>query len=163
MKRLAGIISAAALVFTVGCAQTDSGITTSVKSKFAADDVVKANDIDVDTRDHVVTLSGEVESTAAKQRAVQIASTTDGVRDVVDRMTIGDTAATSGRVDVDGPDVNLSDDARRGGEIIKEGAEETGAAIKEGAAAVKEGAEKIGAKTVDAVTDDDRDSDKDGK
>jgi hypothetical protein len=163
MKRLAGIISAAALVLTVGCAQTDSGITTSVKSRMAADDVVKANEIDVDTSNHVVTLSGDVDSMAAKQRAVQIASTTDGVRDVVDRLTVGETEATSGRIDIDSPDVNLGDDARRGGEIVKEGAEETGEAIKEGATAVKEGAEKLGSKAVDAVTDDDRDSDRDGK
>src|SRR5689334_10765305 len=101
MKRLAGILSAAALVATVGCAQTDPGITSSVKSKFAADDVVKANDINVDTNDHVVTLSGQVDSATVKERAVQIASTTKGVRDVVDRLTVGETAATSGSADVD--------------------------------------------------------------
>ena len=58
MKRLGSLISAAALVFTVGCGQTDPGITTSVKSKLASDDMVKAYQIDVDTKDHVVTLSG---------------------------------------------------------------------------------------------------------
>ena len=155
MKRLAGILSAAALVVTVGCAQTDPGITSSVKSKFATDDVVKANDINVDTKDHVVTLSGQVDNTAVKERAVQIASSTKGVRDVVDRLTVGDTAATSGQADVD-HDVNLGDDLKRGGEVLKEGAEQTGKAIKHGA-------ERVGDKVGDAVTDNDRDSDKDGK
>ena len=53
MKRLAGLISAA--VFAVACGQTDAGITTAVKSKMAADDTVKAYQIDVDTSDKVVT------------------------------------------------------------------------------------------------------------
>ena len=46
---------------TIACADTDPGITTAVKSKFAADDVVKAYKIDVDTNDHVVTLTGAVD------------------------------------------------------------------------------------------------------
>ena len=155
MKRLAGILSAAAFVITVGCAQTDPGITSSVKAKFASDDVVKASDINVDTRDHVVTLSGVVDNLAMKERAVQLASTTDGVRDVVDRLTVSDTAATSGESDVD-HDVDLGDDLKRGGEVVKEGAKQTGKAIKQGA-------ERIGDTVTDAVTDDDRDSNKDGK
>jgi osmotically-inducible protein OsmY len=40
---------------TVGCAQTDAGITTNVKSKLVADDLVKARQINVDTQDKVVT------------------------------------------------------------------------------------------------------------
>ena len=155
MKRLAGILSAAAFVITVGCAQTDPGITSSVKAKFASDDLVKASDIDVDTRDHVVTLSGTVDSVAMKERAVELASTTEGVRDVVDRLMVSDTAATSGELDVD-PDGDLGDDLKRGGEVVKEGARETGKAIKEGA-------EDIGNKVTDAVTDDDPDTNKDGK
>ena len=163
MKSLGTLISAAALVFTVGCAQTDSGITTAVKSKLAADDTVKAYQIDVDTRDHVVTLSGDVNSASAKERAVQIASTTSGVQDVVDHLVVRETAATTG-VEGDRPDVGdtLKNDAQRGGEVVKSGAKETGTALKEGASKVKEGAEKVGSKVVDSVTDKDRDSDKDG-
>jgi hypothetical protein len=156
MKRLAGLMSAAALVFTVGCAQTDSGITTNVKAKFAVDDVVKANEINVDTKDHIVTLSGDVRSEAAKHRAVEIASTTGGVRDVIDRMTVHETAATSGTLDTFGNDI------REGGDVLKHGAEQTGDAIKDTAKdageKVKSGANKVGG----AVTDKDRDSDKDG-
>lgn len=118
MKRLAGFISAAALVFTVACAQTDAGITSSVKSKFAADDTVKAYQIDVDTRDHVVTLSGEVESMAHKSRAVEIARGTDGVTNVVDNLIVAATAATSGDLDVDvDVDADLKDDARQGAAV----------------------------------------------
>ena len=53
-------------------------------------------------------------------------------------------------------DVDLGDDLKRGGELLKEGAEQTGEAIKDGA-------ERVGDKVNDAVTDNDRDSDNDGK
>ena len=73
---------------TIACANTDPGITTAVKSKFAADDVVKAYKIDVDTKDHVVTLTGAVDSSQAKARAVQIARATEGVNNVIDNLTV---------------------------------------------------------------------------
>jgi hypothetical protein len=47
LQRLAVVFSAA--VIAVACGQTDAGITTAVKSKFAADDTVKAYQIDVTT------------------------------------------------------------------------------------------------------------------
>ena len=73
---------------TAACSQSDAGITTAVKSKFAADDTVKAYRIDVDTKDKVVTLKGDVETAAARERAVEIARATEGVRDVVDALVL---------------------------------------------------------------------------
>ena len=154
MKKLAGLVSAAALLFTVACGQTDAGITTAVKSKLAADDMVKAYQVDVDTSNKVVTLSGDVETAAQKEHAVQIARNTDGVTDVIDQLRVNRTAATSG-VDVD-VDNDLEAD-------IKEGAEATKDAAKRGAEEVKEGATKVGSAIKGAVTDNDRDSDNDGK
>jgi hyperosmotically inducible periplasmic protein len=87
----------AVLTFAAACAQTDAGITTSVKSKLAADDMVKASQVDVTTQDHVVTLTGRVDNAAAKERAVTIARETKGVTSVVDNLTIAErTAPTSG-------------------------------------------------------------------
>ena len=87
----------AAVAFTVACAQTDAGITGKVKSKLAADDTVKAYQIDVDTKDKVVTLSGNVDSQAAKDQAVALARGTEGVADVVDNITVaGGSAAMPG-------------------------------------------------------------------
>ena len=108
--RLAGLFGGvAAALFVVACAQTDAGITTKVKSTFASDDVVKAYQIDVDTKDHVVTLSGEIENGVAKERAVTLARGTAGVREVVDNLKVGQgsaalpgehpTAGTSGAAD----------------------------------------------------------------
>jgi hyperosmotically inducible periplasmic protein len=72
----------------VACGKTDAGITTSVKSKMAADDTVKAYQIDVDTKNKVVTLTGMVDTEAAKIRAVEIARGTNGVANVVDNVTV---------------------------------------------------------------------------
>jgi hyperosmotically inducible periplasmic protein len=99
-QKLVGWLGAVAVAATMaaGCSQTDPGITTAVKSKFAADDTVKANRIDVDTKDKVVTLKGEVQSAAARERAVELAKSTAGVRDVVDTLTVvPEATATSGR------------------------------------------------------------------
>src|SRR6266566_259141 len=88
-KRIATLLGIlAAVAFAVACAQTDAGITGKVKSKLAADDTVKAYQIDVDTKDKVVTLSGEVDNQAAKDQAVALARGTEGVSDVVDNITV---------------------------------------------------------------------------
>ena len=85
----------AAIILTVACGQSDPGITTAVKTKLAADDMVKAYQIDVDTSDRVVTLTGTVETAAAQDQAVLLARQTDGVRDVVDRLNVNPAAAAT--------------------------------------------------------------------
>lgn len=87
-KVLAAVAAAAALAFALACAQTDAGTTTMVKAKLAADSTVKASQINVDTKDKIVTLSGNVDSDQAKAKAVEIARGTTGVRDVVDNLTL---------------------------------------------------------------------------
>ena len=141
MKRLAALIPVAALVFTVACGQTDAGITTSVKSKLAADDTVSAYQVDVDTQDGIVTLTGSVDTPAAREQAVTLARQTDGVTDVVDNIQVDNTAATTGRID-------------QGADAISEGAREAGEAAREGADAVGDGARRVGEGARDAVTPD---------
>jgi osmotically-inducible protein OsmY len=103
----------AAALLTVACAQSDPGITSAVKSKMAADDTVKAYRIDVDTKDRVVTLSGAVDTPQARERAVEIARGTEGVQDVVDRLTI-----TPGATPTTGVDDPIQ---REGREAVREG------------------------------------------
>jgi len=81
-----GAVTIAAM--TVACSQSDPGITTALKSKLAADDTVKAYRIDVDTKDRIVTLKGEVDTEVGRARAVELARATNGVRDVVDSLTV---------------------------------------------------------------------------
>jgi hypothetical protein len=152
MKRWTVYVAAVAFaISTAACAQTDAGVTTSVKAKFAQDDIVKAHQINVTTREGVVTLSGDVDTPAAKQQAVRLARETEGVTDVIDQLHV-EVAATSG----DGVDIDVSRDVERG-------VRETGDAIREGAEATADAAKKAGRAVRDAVTDDNRDSDRDGK
>ena len=93
--RLRMLVGACAFaLFAAGCAQTDTGITTAVKNKLIADDLVKARQINVDTQDKVVTLTGEVRTQEEETRALEIARATDGVRDVVDAIAIVPEQAT---------------------------------------------------------------------
>jgi hyperosmotically inducible protein len=69
-------------------AASDAAMTAKIKSKMALDDSVDALDIDVDTTNGVVTLSGSADSEISRNRAVQLARETDGVRSVVDRLNI---------------------------------------------------------------------------
>jgi len=94
----------APVVFVIGCSQSDPGVTTSVKSQLMADELVKARNINVDTRDHVVTLTGTVQNAAEEAKALQIARSTKGVTDVVDNLVIAPSsepgaAPTTGQAD----------------------------------------------------------------
>jgi hyperosmotically inducible protein len=108
----------------ISCAQSDTGITTSVKTRLAADDTVKAYQIDVDTKERVVSLSGTVETAAAKDQAVKIAHDTDGVVSVVDNLVVNPTATTGERARELGGEIR--DSAERAGESARDVAEEAG-------------------------------------
>jgi len=71
-----------------GEAITDGWITTKVKWFYLGDDVLKGSNINVDTKDRVVTLNGTVPSAAARTRAMDLANDTDGVLKVVDNLKI---------------------------------------------------------------------------
>ena len=80
------LITAAAI--TVGCAATDDGISTRVKTNLSADQALKTAQIEVGVQKKIVTLSGTVDTPAVKEQAVAVARRTDGVTDVVDQMTV---------------------------------------------------------------------------
>ena len=67
---------------------TDSWITTKVSGKFSDETLLKGSKVDVDSKDHVVTLKGTVGSNKAKARAVEIARGTEGVVRVVDQLVV---------------------------------------------------------------------------
>ena len=69
----------------------DAAITTKVKSAVLAEPGLKTLQINVDTKDGVVTLSGTVDTPVLKERAMQIAQQTNGVRSVVDNLAIKST------------------------------------------------------------------------
>jgi osmotically-inducible protein OsmY len=157
MKRLLGLGYVMALVFTAACGRTDAGITTDVKTKLAADETVKASQVNVDTHDRVVTLTGSVDSLVAKSRAVALTREADGVRDVIDNLRVNDTIATTGR-DLD--DV-AADKVREGADATADGsrraADATANGIRKGADATANGAEKAGRTVQREVKDSDID------
>ncbi len=87
------------LALLISCGSTELGITAKVKAKFAADDVVKASQIEVATTNGVVTLKGNVDSEAAKNRALKLARETTGVTRVVDMISARQAAGTGNAPD----------------------------------------------------------------
>jgi osmotically-inducible protein OsmY len=90
---LAGAAGLIALALCAGCAQSDAGITTQVKAKLEASRDLSSSGIHVDTANRVVTLSGTAVSEAERQKAVQLAKGTEGVKDVVDHLSVSPAAA----------------------------------------------------------------------
>ena len=60
----------------------DTAITSEVKAKLLADDIVPSRKVKVETTDGVVQLSGTVDSQAQSDRAESIAKAIDGVKSV---------------------------------------------------------------------------------
>ena len=140
LKKLAALVASAGLVMTVACAKTDAGITTNVKTRLAADETVKAYQINVDTANGVVTLTGTVENPAAKEQAIIIARQTSGVTNVVDQITVNRAEATSGE--------NIAD---RTGDAARSAAEKTEDFAKETADKTEDLAKKTGEVVTDAA------------
>lgn len=66
----------------------DATITGKVKAAIFAEPGLKSLQIDVDTRNGVVTLSGSVGTPGDRERAIQLAQAIDGVASVVDHLAI---------------------------------------------------------------------------
>ena len=68
----------------------DGFITTKIKSKLTVSGDVNPFNIDVDTQNGVVTLSGRVTKPEAKAEAERLARETEGVREVRNNITVGE-------------------------------------------------------------------------
>jgi osmotically-inducible protein OsmY len=66
----------------------DAAITAKVKAAILAEPGLKTLQINVDTNGATVTLSGSVDNADLRERAKQIASSTSGVKGVVDQLTV---------------------------------------------------------------------------
>lgn len=87
------VILGGTVITAAGCASTrtqestgqyfdDTALTTAVKASFIADTTVSAARINVETFKGIVQLSGFANNQAEVDRAVQIASSTKGVKSV---------------------------------------------------------------------------------
>ena len=66
----------------------DDAISAKVKAAIVADPGLSTLQIDVDTKNSVVTLNGTVDTAMSKERAEQIAQTVGGVRSVIDNLVV---------------------------------------------------------------------------
>jgi len=66
----------------------DAALTTKVKTALMAEPGLRSLEINVDTRDNIVTLNGTVDSQEKKQRAMQIAQKVEGVKSVSDNLVV---------------------------------------------------------------------------
>ena len=69
----------------------DTAITTKVKSAMVADPTLKALQINVDTKNGVVTLAGAVDSQAMKDKATEVTQAVSGVKSVDNNLTVKST------------------------------------------------------------------------
>jgi osmotically-inducible protein OsmY len=69
---------------------SDAWITSKVTARITADPEVNPFEIDVDTTDGVVRLSGMVEDEAQRTEAESLARRTEGVKDVINDIELGD-------------------------------------------------------------------------
>jgi hyperosmotically inducible protein len=74
---------------TTGQVIDDATITAAVKTKLAAEKLSTLTKVNVDTRNGVVTLTGNVDTETTRQRALDVARGVDGVRDVISNLRIG--------------------------------------------------------------------------
>jgi hypothetical protein len=96
LRKLAGCAAALALVATAACTQTDADVTKAVQDRLASDLIVKSYHLDVSTEQKVVSIKGSVNTSAAKDQALQIARGTTGVVDVQDHIAVRDNEGTKG-------------------------------------------------------------------
>jgi osmotically-inducible protein OsmY len=92
----AGILSAFLALTAAGCAHDqswgqkfeDAALTTKVKAALVGDPDVSGLAIKVDTLRGQVQLSGFVKSQQQAQRAVNLAERVDGVKDVINKISV---------------------------------------------------------------------------
>jgi len=98
--RRADVGAAAAEVKTAaaiaGDQLADGWLTTKIQAQFFADKDIKGRYVNVSTHDGVVTLTGRVEDANAREQALAIAKSTDGVTRVVNQLAIGPLSGARG-------------------------------------------------------------------
>jgi osmotically-inducible protein OsmY len=95
MRKSAALLIWLALV--AACGPSDDRIASAVRTRISSDPAVKAYPVNVVARNKVVTLTGTVSSDEVKRQVVRVARQENGVLDVIDRLRVSETAATTGR------------------------------------------------------------------
>lgn len=72
----------------------DKAITTDIQAKLFSDPILKARDVHVDSRNGIVTLTGDVNTSLEKSAVERIAMQADGVKNVVNLLSLPADSAT---------------------------------------------------------------------
>jgi len=94
-KSLLPILALSLLTFACGNKPSDDTVLTHIKAGLYSEPALKSANVDVIAKDGVVTLSGQVPDDAARQAAEHLASSTPGVKTVVDQLTVAAPVATA--------------------------------------------------------------------
>ena len=95
----AGSLVGFGLMALAGCAssmvpkqtrQADSEVTSTIQSSLESNEKVKARQVDVQTREGIVYLTGVVDTEEARREAGRVAWRTSGVDGVVNDLTVGE-------------------------------------------------------------------------
>ena len=96
---VAGTLAGVGLLALAGCSSSmvpkgtqhaDSGITSVIQASLEANDKVKARQVEVETREGVVFLTGVVDTEESRREAGRVSWRTEGVRGVVNDLTVGE-------------------------------------------------------------------------
>ena len=80
---------------SIGTKLDDTAITTKVKAKLTTDSVKNLVKVHVETKDGVVHLAGTVPTDADKAEAERLARGTDGVKEVMNELTVSSPSASA--------------------------------------------------------------------
>ena len=130
MSNVCRVLGAFALALLIGAGSAvaqvsaikDGWLVMKVHSEMVDEDVLSGSDIDVDVKNGVVTLQGTVPNEAARARAIAVAKSNDGVKNVVDQLKIAPARGSNmaGRAD------RAEDKAARAGDKAERAAERAG-------------------------------------
>ena len=154
---LAVMLVTAGPAIAQGDAAADAATTAAVKTKLLGDTKVAGLNINVDTKDNVVTLTGKVKTAAERTEAVRLARTTTGVKSVVNKLVVDPTYDKSDKAKAEIKDeAKDAKDATKGttGKAVdasKDAANKTVDATKKAADKTEDAAQKAGEKTKDAA------------
>jgi hyperosmotically inducible protein len=154
---LAVMLVTAGPAIAQGDAAADAATTAAVKTKLLGDTKVAGLNINVDTKDNVVTLTGKVKSAAERTEAVRLARTTTGVKSVVNKLVVDPTYDKSdmAKAEVKEESKEAKEKAKgttgKAVDATKDAAGKTVDATKKAADKTEDAAQKAGEKTKDAA------------
>ena len=117
----------------------DGWLVMKVHSEMVDEEVLSGSNIDVDVNNGVVTLKGTVPSEAGRARALEVARKNDGVKNVVDHLTIAPARGTNMAGKVDKAEDRAHEGTSKAADKTSKAADKTAGAAKKTGRAMDDG------------------------